>query len=171
MPWSEVTPVLLDHQPGELCCKRYAGHPRGCPNYGNRATCPPHAAVWTPEYIGRYRWVAIWNVFPFGEHVEKMRAKHPDWTERQLANCLYWQGTARKQLTQAIRQLFDNWPRELGPRRPVECDRIPEAHGVNVTATMASLGVPLEWPPKTVTYQVALVRLPVEGHSSSGGES
>jgi hypothetical protein len=33
---------------------------------------------------------------------------------------------------------------------------VPEAHGLNVTATMKSIGIELEWPPKTVTYQIAL---------------
>ena len=32
----------------------------------------------------------------------------------------------------------------------------PEAAGVNVTATMASIDIDLEWPPVTVAYQVAL---------------
>jgi hypothetical protein len=32
----------------------------------------------------------------------------------------------------------------------------PEAMGVVVTETMANVGIKLEWPPKTVTYQVAL---------------
>jgi hypothetical protein len=90
----------------------------------------------------------IWNKFPFGEHVARMRERHPDWSERQLACCLYWQGTARKQLEAEIEKF-----------RRVRCTsvfRIPEAHGVNVTATMERVGVYLEWPPKRWAYQVAI---------------
>ena len=85
-----------------------------------------------------------------------MRAKHPDWSERQLACCLYWQGTARKQL----RELTDKFI-EIHP----ECIIIPvpEAMGVNVTATMKSIGHELEWPPRTVAYQVALAGFELRG--------
>ena len=160
MPWAEVVPVLLDCPPGSLCSKRYPGHPRGCPNYGKRSTCPPQADVMTPYLIASHDWYAIWNVFPFGEHVEKMRAKHPEWTERQLANCLYWQGTARKQLGAVIKCFKQqHLPRRFGVREVAAVSRIPEAHGVNVTATMKTLGVELEWPPKTVTYQVAIAAM------------
>ena len=34
--------------------------------------------------------------------------------------------------------------------------RNPEAQGVSVTDTMVQVGIYLEWPPKTVAYQVAL---------------
>jgi hypothetical protein len=37
----------------------------------------------------------------------------------------------------------------------------PEAAGVNITATMKSIGIDLEWPPKTVTYQVVVAGSPV----------
>ena len=32
----------------------------------------------------------------------------------------------------------------------------PEACGVNITETMKKIGVNLEWPPRSVTYQVAI---------------
>lgn len=64
--------------------------------------------------------------------------------------CLYWQPTARKQLRAEIARFkFMEQPRY----KVVTC---PEACGVNVTATMAFIGHVLEWPPTTVTYQVAL---------------
>jgi hypothetical protein len=34
---------------------------------------------------------------------------------------------------------------------------VPEAHGCDVTATMATLGVALEWPPIVMTRHVAIV--------------
>lgn len=157
MPLATIVPVMLDCPPGDLCRRRYSGHTHGCPNYGKRATCPPAAEIWTPEYLESRRWTAVWNTFDFGAHVAKMRVAHPAWSERQLANCLYWQGGARRNLRVEVRRFMMNI---APPQPPVEY--VPEAHGVNVTATMASLGIALEWPPKTVAYQVALVGLPKE---------
>lgn len=156
MPWARVTPVLLECTPGSLCAKRYPGHTKGCPNFGKRSTCPPQADLWTPEYFANKTAYAVWNQFHFGEHVERMRARHPGWTQRQLANCLYWQGTARKQLTREI-QDFTTWLEDVRSGITVLCvNRIPEAHGLNVTMTMASNGILLEWPPREWAYQVAL---------------
>jgi hypothetical protein len=91
-------------------------------------------------------------MYPFGEHIARMKEKHPHWTQRQCANCLYWQGRARKQLREKVKKFL----KEQNDSRLVPL-YIPEAMGVNVTATMKSIGIELEWPPVTVTYQVALV--------------
>jgi hypothetical protein len=91
----------------------------------------------------------VWNVFDLAGHVERMRARHPDWSARQLVCCLYWQGTARK----ALRGHIQEFVREHPDLTIIEC---PEAQGVNVTATMAKIGVELEWPPVKVAYQVVL---------------
>lgn len=152
MPWMQVEPVLLDGLPGDLCQRRYTGHRKGCPNYGKRPTCPPQAMLWTPDFCWGKTWYAVWHVFDFGTHVEKMRVAHPTWTERQLANCLYWQGTARKELRAEVLRFLHILP----PPVP-EVHWVPEAHGVNVTETMRRIGVELEWPPRTVTHQVALI--------------
>jgi hypothetical protein len=94
---------------------------------------------------------AVWNIFDLKSHVDKRRSKHPNYSWRQLVNCLYWQGTARKALRHKIKDALDIIDE---PMMVLMC---PEACGVNVTATMKSLGHNLEWPPKTVTYQVALI--------------
>jgi hypothetical protein len=82
-----------------------------------------------------------------------MREKHPDWSERQLRCCLYWQGTARAALRRKIEAFLAGQPGLLA----ITC---PEACGVDVTATMSSLGIELEWPPVSVAYRVALVGTP-----------
>ncbi len=76
------------------------------------------------------------------------------WSERQLACCLYWQGTARKALRELLRWFLHRSGKGLCV---IAC---PEAAGVNITATMKSIGVELEWPPRTVTYQVVLAGTP-----------
>lgn len=149
----QVEPVVAPGVRG-LCRKPYHGHPRGCPNWGRRATCPP-AAPLLPEVLDLAGPVyCIWNAFDLGSHVARMRKRHPEWSERQLKCCLYWQGTARAALRRKIEAFLAEHPGLVA----LTC---PEACGVDVTATMASLGIELEWPPVSVAYQVALVGTPV----------
>lgn len=165
MPSAIVKPVI-DRSVRGLCIKPYPGHPKGCPNHGKRATCPPLALL-----IGEVLdlddivWV-IWNRFNFARHVERMRARHSDWSRRQLECCLYWQGTARKALRAEIEE-FKEGRREWGLRLVV----CPEACGVDVTATMDSIGVHLEWPPKRFTYQVALAGTPARSVGRRRGKT
>ena len=91
----------------------------------------------------------VYNVFDFGGHITKMFERHPDWTFRQLANCLYWQPTARKDLRIEVSKF-------LTAHNGMQVVYTPEAMGVDVTGTMRNVGIELEWPPKTVTYQIAI---------------
>ena len=43
MPSAPVKPVFLERPAVSLCLQPYPGHPRGCPNVGRRAECPPKA--------------------------------------------------------------------------------------------------------------------------------
>jgi len=154
MPWKQVKPVV-DSKVRELCTRRYPNHPRGCPNFDKKRGCPPSAPL-----IGRLLDLespvyAVYNVFPLGQHVEKMRGRHPGWTERQLRNCLYWQGTARKSLKAEIEKF--EVTRDHGGKLVVVMT--PEACGVNVTETMKQVGIELEWPPVQYALQIALVGL------------
>lgn len=133
-----------------MCRSPYPNHPKGCPNYGKRKTCPPIVKTLEEIFDCSKNFYAIWTTFPFGEHIAKMKQLHPNWSERQLSCCLYWQGTARKNLKQEILKFTQTHSDFL------IITSCPEAMGVNVTATMASIGEELEWPPKTITYQVAL---------------
>jgi hypothetical protein len=97
---------------------------------------------------------AVYNAFDFGSHVARMRGKHPEWSNRQVECCLYWQGTARVQLREQVVAFFGTAAGRSMIGVVLDC---PEACGVDVTATMRLIGIELEWPPKTVAYQVALV--------------
>ena len=148
MPWAEVKPAY-DPAVRKICWREYAGHPKGCPNHGNRRDCPPMAPL-LPDILDLDRPVyVIWNCFDFGKHRARMQERHPKWSERQLRCCLYWQGTARKQLRGQV-QIF------MFQHKDLHIIMTPEAMGVNITATMKRLGITLEWPPETITYQVAL---------------
>ena len=160
MPYRQVIPVF-DESVRKLCPESYPNHKDGCPNWNKRAICPPQAPLLGDTIDLSLAVWAVWNVFDFGGHVARMRKNHPDWSQRQLECCLYWQNTARKQLRGDISKLLSLLERGLVAQRLVTLI-CPEGCGVNVTATMASIGIALEWPPKTVTYQVALVGMPVE---------
>ena len=151
----KVKPVLKKSVRG-LCVRPYTNHPRGCPNYNKRGNCPPKARLLGDIIdLSKPVWL-IFNAFDFGSHTKKMRARHPEWTDRQVECCLYWQNTARKQLRDKIADFLA--ARSKGSHLIVlDC---PEACGVDITATMESIGVKMEWPPVTVAYQVALVGEP-----------
>jgi len=148
-----VVPVLNNAVRG-LCLKPYHGHKKGCPNYGKADRCPPNAKLlW--DIIDKDKPVlCVYNKFPFGEHVAKMKKLHPEWSQKQCECCLYWQGTARKQLKEKIKRAVDG--RGLFGNT-LEILTTPEACGVDVTATMKRIGIDLEWPPKKFTYQVAII--------------
>jgi hypothetical protein len=147
--FKEVKPII-DYEVRNLCFRSYPGHPKGCPNFGKRPSCPPKAPILSMVMDLDQPVYAIWNVFDFGRHTQRMNVVHPGWSRRQLECCLYWQGTARKQLQAEINQFLSEMD---GLWTVIKC---PEALGVNVTETMKSIGEHLEWPPVTKTYQVAL---------------
>ena len=150
MPWEVQTPIMMDCDTADLCKRPYPGHKRGCPNYGKRDSCPPKVWRWDESFRHNSKCTVIWITFPFGKHVTKMQFKHPDWSKRQLECCLYWQGTARKALRSEVgrflSQSSNTWT----------VFYVPEAHGVNVTSTMAELGHTIEWPPIHRTFHVAI---------------
>jgi predicted metal-binding protein len=160
-PLVRVSPVL-DPSVRGLCCRPYDLHPKGCPNFGKRATCPPQAPLFFSVYDADRPVWAVVNEFDLGGHVDRMRAAHSDWSDRQLRCVLYWQGGARAELKRQIAAAL----RALPGCRAETC---PEAMGVNVTATLAAEGITLEWPPVRIARQVALIAYP-NGESSDGGK-
>lgn len=133
-----------------LCLRPYPNHKKGCPNYGKKKGCPPNAPMFDSVYDLSKPIYAIFTVFDFKEHVERMKGKHPDWSKRQLECCLYWQGTARKNLKEQVKVF-----KSLAPDEKYNVTTAPEAMGVNVTETMKRAGIELEWPPVNVAYKIA----------------
>ncbi|HUX15510.1 MAG TPA: hypothetical protein VMW52_03505 [Phycisphaerae bacterium] len=154
-PWADVEPILM--MPGEtatLCARPYPGHPRGCPNFNRKPGCP-RAAPRLPQVLNLAEPVwTIWNVFDLAGHIVRMKARHPEWSDRQLRCCLYWQPRARKSLRRHVAMFLYHHP-------GLHVVATPEAQGVNVTATMKSAGITLEWPPRNVAYQVVLAGTPL----------
>lgn len=161
----QVEPVTGSDIRG-LCTRPYHNHPRGCPNYGKRDTCPPAAPLFEDEFDTNYPIYALWAEFNIGDHMKNMKQRHPDWTEHQLRCCLYWQGTVRKYLKPKAMCWLNSYAartsRFIVDRQGVFYTTCPEAMGVNVTATMAKIGVKLEWPPRNITRMIYLggVKIP-----------
>jgi predicted metal-binding protein len=146
--WRVVTPVI-DFRVRNMCSWPYYNHPMGCPNYGKKKGCPPGSKLINQRLDLRKPIYVIWNRFDFAGFVESMRIRHPHWSQRQLECCRYWQPRARKQLREQVEH--------FNKIRPGLCIVMnPESSGVNVTKTMQMVGVKLEWPPVTKTYQVVL---------------
>jgi hypothetical protein len=144
----KVTPVI-DHSVRCLCGKVYPGHKNGCPNFNHKQGCPPKAPYFEEVYDMSKPVYAIVNVFDFKAHTDKMRSLYPNWSDRQVECCLYWQPKARKQLLVGIRDFL-----RMG-LIGYEVTICPEAMGVEITKTLSGV-IDLEWPPKTITCQVAL---------------
>jgi hypothetical protein len=151
-----VEPVY-DPKLRRLCRKPYPGHPHGCPARGTKPECPPEAPL-LPKILNLdlQTWV-IYNQFDLKAHAAEMKAKHPKWTERQCRNLLYWQQTARKQLRTAAIVAISLMAVKIPKDHHIEVLYVPEACGLNVTATCESIGLTLTWPPNPYAHQVALV--------------
>jgi len=152
-----VNPVI-DNTVRELCCRPYYNHKKGCPNYNKRDMCPPKAPLLYEYFNMTKPIIAIWSVFSLEVHREKMKVNHPKWSTRQLDCCLYWQSTLLKNLRKDVNCYIQQNSRNLfGNHSTLITTYVPEAMGVNVTATMKIVGVLLEWPPKKRVMKIAFV--------------
>lgn len=135
---------------GSWCTLPYPNHPKGCPNFPD---CITHFRDFK-ELEDRFKWYAVIEKFDLAAHAEKMKEKHPNWTERQCRNLLYWQNKVRKRLRDKAYKFHG-----LG-----DCVlEIPEACGVNVFATMKKVGVHIESPkPMTVTKIMLVGKRPID---------
>ncbi len=139
-----VNPAFQD-----MCKRPYPGHPKGCPNYGQRAICPPRQRLLFNIFdCSIENFHLIYVSFDLASHVKRMKEKHPKWTDKQLKCCLYWQGTARKDLRKEIQRFKKIFH---------VVTEVLEAMGVNVTKLMEdNANIKLEWPPENIVYKVAL---------------
>lgn len=147
-----VQPVV-DPKVRALCRKAYPGHPKGCPNWGCKAGCPPKAPLYHEAYDCTKPVYAITRRFDLQAHAARMLAANPGWSDRQCRCCLYWQKGVRKRLDARVQAFLASRP----GYRSTQC---PEGMGVNVTQTLADAGMVLEWPPKHYVRLVAFVALP-----------
>lgn len=153
--WIVKVKPVINYKVIKLCKKAYYNHPDGCPNLEKKKPgCPPTLAFPRQVHINAPIF-AIFNQFNFKEYCDDLRKKRPNWTERQVRSSLWWQSHERNRLERPIRMFLNMCPSYLVLRTP-------EATGVDVTATMKTIGISLEWPPMNYAYQVVLAGLPVK---------
>jgi len=160
----DVRLVMLDREPGELCRLPYPNHPKGCPNYGKKDLCPPRCPKLEAAFRMDQPFHLVWMRFDIGSHARRMKALHPEWSERQCYCCLYWQGTVRSRLRD-LEDCFLNTLYDDGYYGHPECvaTQCAEAMGVNLTETMKlNCDIELEWPPKETVYKISLIGTPTD---------
>ncbi|MBU3941881.1 MAG: hypothetical protein KKF74_03135 [Nanoarchaeota archaeon] len=139
--------ILYDSKIQDLCKNEYYKHPNGCPNLGKKEGCPPNQPMINRFLNFEKDLYIIYTQFNVGEFAERMRLKHPEWSEhpRQWYNPRIWQPQARKlhHTEQAKATKENNLTKIVSS---------PEAHSVNVTELMKNLGITLkwEWPPEHI---------------------
>ncbi len=146
---TEINNLRINYKAREWCKLPYPNHPKGCPNYRRRDTCPDKAPL-IEDFIDVSKPKILLTVeFDLGRYIERMRDKHPDWTDRQLRCVLYWQGSVNKELRLLIKATFDL-------NNLLRITSCPEAMGVNVIETARLAGLPVELKPKNRVYKIAI---------------
>lgn len=148
-----VKNIIVGLNSSKLCTLPYPNHLKGCPNFNKRSNCPTKCLDFKKTVDVDKEMLLVGVRYDFGGHIKKMRTAHPDWTDRQLECCLYWQGKVRKHLR--------IWA-DKNIKNGMEIYDTPEAMGVNVTGTMRNLGLKIEWPPKKYVWKVAVLGYPIK---------
>jgi len=143
-----VTPVI-DYKVRDYCLLPYPDHPKGCPNYGKSDRCPPIIGYFDEIYDLSQPIYAIVGEYDLKSHVDNLRLKHNNWSERQLRCVLYWQKTARK----LLREEVNDWLIYNPQFTPTQC---PEAMGLNVIKTLNTVNVKLQFPPIDIVHLVVI---------------
>ncbi len=145
--------LVINMKARDWCLLPYPGHPKGCPNYGKKAICPPLIKTIDRVFDLRGPYWFVIEKFDLAAHAERMKEKNPEWSDRQCRCVLYWQGGVKKRLRE--RTKFEM----VGRLGTISTD-CPEAMGVNVILTLRRLGIPIKTKPDQIVYKVALIGYP-----------
>jgi hypothetical protein len=148
----DLSEVVIEPKARQWCKLPYPDHPKGCPNYGKRDTCPPKAEKF--EKILNPPFYLVGVKFDLEAWANKLKEKHPNWSDRQARCCLYWQGKVRKVLKQACEHTNKFFHGKIL--------YVPEGNGVDVFKTCEKVGIHLDRNPKKYVWKIAII-----GKSSS----
>ena len=140
--------IIIDYRARGWCKLPYPDHRLGCPNYGKRKTCPPRAPLF--EKIVKSPFVLVAVKFNLARHIKQMKARHPDWSDRQAKCVLYWQGKVNKYLKDICEGIKSTIPNSVILNKP-------EAHGVHVFETCRKNGLILEGNPKRIVWKISII--------------
>ncbi len=142
--------VVVNMKAREWCKLPYPGHPKGCPNYGKKAICPPTVDTIDQVFdLARPCWFVI-EEFDLGAQAKRMKKIHPEKSEKWCRNSRYWQAGVRNRLEERTKFEMVGKPGTIS----TDC---PEAMGVNVILTLRRLGLPIRTKPDRTVYKAALV--------------
>ena len=151
--------LVLDIRAREWCLLPYPDHAKGCPNYNKKQGCPPQSPFVGDYFdLNRDSYFVIVQ-FDLESHINKMKMKHPNWSDRQARCVLYWQGGVNKRLRERC-QFYTS--QRLG----LTYNICPEAMGVNVIKTCKAIGLPIKPRPTDTVFKVGMLgvrKQPVSG--------
>jgi len=143
--------IVIDNKArdGSFCKLPYPNHPKGCPNYGKRESCPPFAKKFNDIIIPPFYLVI--QEFDIESHAIKYKKKYPTWSERQCRNLLYWQKGVVKKLKMEAYDLAKSLGKEFIVLE------VPEANGVHLFETCKNIGIELQRYPQKIIRKIMIV--------------
>jgi len=150
--WYDVTGrIFITPKTREWCKLPYPGHPQGCPNYGKKDECPPHAPI-VSDFIDltKPHFFAI-HAFDLKAFSERMTKDHLTWSNRKSKCSRYWQGHVNSLLKREIEK-------KIGKNQIYTL--VFEAMSGNIFRTLLSLGIPIRRNPQEIVFKVALIGTP-----------
>lgn len=124
------------------CRLAYPGHPRGCPKYAG--ACFGKNGRKKQRFIDEFidtskPMYIVYNEFDLEAFSKSLKARHPDWSDRQTRCVLYWQKGAKKSLREKVKCAVN----AITPK-PDFIESSPEEFGVNLYATCLRVGLKLD---------------------------
>ena len=149
IPLNKAHVSLDERARGKWCLLPYPNHPKGCPNYGKKQICPPfskpfHEIIEPPFHI-------VIESFDLEAQAKKMKKKHPEWSDRQCRNLLYWQKGVVKRLKEKAKKFINSQNEDF------VLLEVPEANGVNVFKTCENVDIILERVPQRIIRKIMII--------------
>lgn len=150
----KIDKIYFEQRFMDFCGLPYPGHPKGCPNFNKGKSGCPYTTPLIDKVIDITKSIYLIGIdFDLEEHTQKMKVKHPSWTDRQCKNVLYWQPHHKKLLKFEI----DIFTCDLNKDKLFVTIK-PEAYGVNMCATVRQVGIKLDWHyPLKHVWRIALI--------------
>jgi len=89
--------------------------------------------------------------FDLEAHVKRMKERHPEWTDKQCQNLLYWQKSVVKKLKEKATAFLESQSDDL------ILLEVPEANGVDLFKTCENIGIFLERNPKKIVRKMMII--------------
>lgn len=161
--------VIFTPKTSFWCKLPYPSHKDGCPNYDKNPLCPP-IFPYSEHILDEYNYFyLIYLQFDFKTYKEKMIKLYPNWSPRQIANPLYYQGSIKKKLKIYIKRIINNLyiyylffcGAGIKGKSYMLQEKIPsmEGGGINVFQTLQNNNIEFEVKPKNKLIFVTLLCL------------